>query len=218
MPHSSSGSRVLGLSQAEAESVQPRLGVYFTFALRREWAGHAGDYAPIDAEIAKYENRFAQADERERAWLGHAAYLQRQINEPVFEESFGLAQIYVPLRAWYAEPRDVPVLEEGDVPGRARQHRTVVNLRRHLIKWLKLRDPRDAIRAICGGPGSGKSSFARMFAAELARNGPRVLFVPLHRITLREEMPDIQTALGEFLRDRDVLRTTRWTAGPANAT
>jgi hypothetical protein len=195
----------LGLSQAEAESIQPRLGAYFTFALRREWAGHVESYAPIDTEIAKYENRFAKADERERAWLRHAAYLQRQINEPVFEESFGLAQIYVPLRAWYAEPRDGPVVEIGTVPGGAEQHHTVVNLRRHLIRWLNKRDPKDAIRAICGGPGSGKSSFAKMFAAELARNGQRVLYVPLHRIILREEMPDIQAVLAEFLRDRDVL-------------
>ena len=63
---------------AEAASVNHRLGAYFTFALRREWAEHA-EYAPLEAELKKYENRFAKAEERERAWICNADYLQRLI-------------------------------------------------------------------------------------------------------------------------------------------
>jgi hypothetical protein len=48
----------LGLNDAEATSVNHRLGAYFTFALRREWAEHA-EYAPLEAEFQKYEVRGA---------------------------------------------------------------------------------------------------------------------------------------------------------------
>jgi hypothetical protein len=89
----------LGLNAVEAASVNHRLGAYFTFALPHEWAEHP-EYAPLESEFQKYENRFAMADARERAWIRNADYLQRLICEPVFDEAFGLEQVYVPLRAW----------------------------------------------------------------------------------------------------------------------
>ena len=90
----------LGLNAAEATSVNQRLGAYFSFALRREWAEHA-EYAPLETELQKYENRFARAEACERAWIRNADYLQRLIRELVFEEAFGLDAVYVPLRGWY---------------------------------------------------------------------------------------------------------------------
>lgn len=194
----------LGLNQAEAASVLPRFGAYFTFALRREWARDADVYAPIDAEIAKYENRFVGAEARERAWLRNAAYLERQIHEPVFEESFGLSQIYVPLRAWHLES---PASKKGRGRDReeTRERRHVVDLERYLDAWFASANRKDTIRVICGGPGSGKTSSAKIWAAKLAAAGHRVLFVPLHRLELRDERPDVQAALWEFLRDLDVV-------------
>lgn len=44
----------LGLNDGEATSVNRRLGAYFTFALRREWAEHS-EYAPLEAEFQKHE-------------------------------------------------------------------------------------------------------------------------------------------------------------------
>jgi hypothetical protein len=116
-PHFHEWLTALGLNAAEATSVNQRLGAYFTFALRREWAEHA-EYAPLEVEFQKYENRFAKADARERAWIRNAAYLQRLIREPVFDEAFGLQQIYVPLRAWCQDtparsPRRMRVSDEG---------------------------------------------------------------------------------------------------------
>ncbi len=194
----------LSLGEAEAASVQQRLGAYFTFALRREWAEHFETYAPIDAEIRKLETPFAKATVRERAWLRNAAYLERQINKPVFDETFGLAQIYVPLRAWYLE---APASRNGggQTEDATRERRRVVDLERHLDAWFASSNKKDAIRVICGGRGSGKTSSAKIWAAKLAREGHRVLLVPLHRLALRHERPDVQAALWEFLRDLDVL-------------
>jgi hypothetical protein len=78
-------------------------------------------------------------------------------------------------------------------------------LEKHLDNWFEAVDRSDPIRAVCGGPGSGKSSFAKMWAAKLARENHRVLFVPLHQLILRNEHPDVQALLWEFLTDRDVL-------------
>jgi uncharacterized protein YjbI with pentapeptide repeats len=195
--------RYLHLDEAKAASVQRRLGAYFTFALRREWAEHSETYAPIDAEIRKQETPFAKATVRERAWLRNAAYLQRQINEPVFDETFGLAQIYVPLRAWYLE---TPAGRKGrGQEDDTHERRLVVDLEQHLDAWFRSGNKKDAIRVICGGPGSGKTSSAKIWAAKLGCEGHCVLFIPLHRIELRDERPDVQAALWEFLHDLDIL-------------
>jgi uncharacterized protein YjbI with pentapeptide repeats len=56
---------------------------------------------------------------------------------------------------------------------------------------------------ISGGPGSGKSSFARVFAAKLAQLGKqKVLFVPLHLIDPNKDLTD---EVGRFVRDEGVL-------------
>jgi hypothetical protein len=195
------------LTSAEAASVNRRLPAYLTLALRREWATRAKDYEPLEAELQKRQTPFALADARERAWMRNAAWLQRLVEEPVFEEAFGLAQVYVPLRAWY---RRVAKEERTrrSVPEEARpdkEQKIVVDLEACLDRWLDAADPKDPVRVICGGPGSGKTSFAKMWAAKLAGENRRVLLVPLHRLELRHEVQDVQAALWEYLRVQKVL-------------
>lgn len=196
----------LGLDEAQATSVNHRFGAYLTFALRREWAEHEEAYRPLHAEFRKYDNRFAKADERERAWIRNADYLQRLIREPVFQESFGLEQVYVPLRAWFRErPSTSSRRNRGlDEDGREKPSRVVVDLEAHLDGWLAAGDAKDPIRVICGGPGSGKTSVAKMWAARRAAKNHRVLYVPLHRLDFQGR--DAQKALADFVRDWNVLR------------
>jgi KaiC/GvpD/RAD55 family RecA-like ATPase len=60
------------------------------------------------------------------------------------------------------------------------------------------------LRVISGGPGSGKSSFAKIFAANQAEKGKiRVLFIPLHHF---EPSDDLVEAVAKFVRDNDFLR------------
>jgi hypothetical protein len=196
----------LGLNAAEATAVNNRLGAYFTFALRREWAEHA-EYASLEAELQKYDNVFAKADARERAWIRNAEYLQRLIREPVFDEVFGLEQIYVPLRAWYQEAAAKPS-RHGRMPDEHAEEISppiVIDLEEHLNEWLNNADRKDPVRVICGGPGSGKTSFGKIWAAKLARDGYRVLYIPLHRLDIRGDVPDVQAMLWEYLSDLNVL-------------
>ena len=93
----------LGLSDLGVEQITKRLGRYFTFNLHREWATHHRDYAELAREIESWNTPFAKADARERAWMRNAAWLQRQIEESLFEETFGICEVYVPLRAFWVE-------------------------------------------------------------------------------------------------------------------
>ncbi len=195
----------IGLNEPRVGSITRRLPAYFTFALHREWASEPELYAPIDAELRKAETPFARAYARERAWLRNAAYLRRLVQEPVFEESFGLEQVYVPLRAWFGERMAArPPRVRGD-EGEAEEEqkrKIAVDLDLHLTEWLEAWDPKDPVRMICGGPGSGKTSFAKIWAAAHAGQDHRVLYVPLHRLDFQG---DLQRAFSGFLADWNVL-------------
>jgi ATPase family associated with various cellular activities (AAA) len=56
--------------------------------------------------------------------------------------------------------------------------------------------------SLSGGPGSGKSSFAKMYAAKAASQGHRVLFIPLHQFNVAGSLP---AAVGEFVRGSEIL-------------
>ena len=81
--------------------------------------------------------------------------------------------------------------------------RIVVSLRRELEQWLQTASGEDTIRVVSGGPGSGKSSFARVFAAEIAQHKKlKVLFIPLHLIDTSKELVD---EVARFVKDEGVL-------------
>src|SRR3954454_15561072 len=169
-----------GLEPEAAARATHDLGARFTQELDREWGRHPDDYAPLQAAL---DTPFTRGSERERAWLTYRAYLDAQLDEPIFGETFGLRAVYVPLRAYYEEP--LPQAEADDDrddglrrPAR-RTRRVVVDLEAELRRWLDQTDKNDAVRIVCGGPGSGKSSSARHIAAALAREGRlRPVFIP----------------------------------------
>jgi hypothetical protein len=180
----------------QADTLADRLPSYFTFALVAEWRQHAKEYEGLQTY---FETPFSQAAEREVAWKQYSSWLARQVDEPLFDELFGLRQIYVPLRGYW-EAKSSTSLHPQDVPDlvavRTRQ-RVAVDLHTEIERWLDRADPHDAIRVLSGGPGSGKSSFAKMLAAHLAANGRKVLFIPLHRFELTE---DVIEAVAEHLK------------------
>jgi len=191
-----------GLSEVDAQAIADRLPIYFAAALHEEWGSRPKDYAALKEKL---DTPFTQANERGQAWLRYATWLQKQVEEPMFLEAFSLKRVYVPLRAYYNRKVEGQKAEEleGRLTGDKRQERVVFDLEKELETWLNQAVRTDAIRLISGGPGSGKSSFAKMFAAKLAAKGSiLVLFIPLHHFDPSDDLID---AVGKFVKMDGIL-------------
>jgi uncharacterized protein YjbI with pentapeptide repeats len=195
--------KYFSVNQAQALTISYRLPTYFVFALHEEWAKHPEKYACLKEEL---DTPFTQANEREQSWQRYLAWLQKQVEEPMLLEAFGLKQVYVPLHAYYKQKVGGEKSEEFERRLREdeKYQRIVLDLEIELGAWLEKGDRNDAIRVISGGPGSGKSSFAKIFAANQAEKGKiPVLFIPLHHF---EPSDDLVEAVGKFVRDDGFLR------------
>jgi uncharacterized protein YjbI with pentapeptide repeats len=182
----------------QAKGISDRLPTYFVFALHEEWRARAKDYECLKTQL---DTPFTKASEREQAWLLYRALLQQQIEEPMFLESFGLKQVYVPLCAYYTRRKPQQQAQGSSYRtglDRPDKERVVVDLSAALQSWIDEADREDAIRVICGGPGCGKSSFTKILAAALAETGQvPVLYIPLHLFDLSAEL---DKAVGTFVQ------------------
>ncbi|MYL84681.1 NACHT domain-containing protein [Desulfovibrio aerotolerans] len=193
----------LGLTRPQTQAIANRFERYFVYAVYDEWKSKANDYAPL---LQGLETPFDEALAWERYW----AHLRRQVQLPMMAEPFGLDAVYVPLRAYFVtktcpdgeceQARDIFRRGLDDKKSIATQH--IVKLHRAVHDWLGKNDKDDAIRLICGGPGSGKSSFVKMLAADLAGNEQRLLFVPLAQ---KDPSKDLKQMIGEFLQGSGLL-------------
>lgn len=189
--------QIFGLNEAEARSIANRLPSYFVFALNDQWRTRPDDYACLKELM---DTPFTKASSREQAWSRYSAWLEKQVDERMFFEAFGLRQVYVQPRAFYEEKSgdEREARLEPHLAAIGMRQRTVVDLQGELEAWLNKTERDDAVRVISGGPGSGKSSFTKMFAAKLAgQNERRVLFVPLHHFELAD---DLEEAVRKFVR------------------
>lgn len=183
-----------GLKEIEAQNIANRLPAYFVMALNDEWRSNPSEYNAI---LQKTDTPFTIAATRELEWQRYYAFLEKQANESVFGESFGLKQIFIPLRGYFQKR-----VEEG----KESSHRELENQKiekipfyvaNELENWLNTTECKHTIKFISGGPGSGKSSLAKIWSAEVAeKQAIRVLFVPLHLFDLQG---DIIEAIGKFV-------------------
>ena len=176
----------------EAQSLSNRLPAYFVLALQEQWKDKRDEYSLLLDEI---DTPFNNAWKRERGWLHYRAWLQKQIDEPIFWETFSLKQIYVPLRGFYEE--EIKATTDTDYHREPSCKRIVIKLQEQLETWLEAAKSDDAIRLLTGGPGSGKSSFCKVFAAQQARLEKQVLYIPLHRLSFST---DLVTAVKTFVQ------------------
>ncbi|HLP62313.1 MAG TPA: hypothetical protein VK186_25960, partial [Candidatus Deferrimicrobium sp.] len=90
----------VGFEPAMADNICNRLTGYFVLALMDEWRKNAGYYQPLEDSI---KTPFDKAGLEEKEWLHYLAWLKKQPDEPVFGETFGLRQVYIPLRGFHKE-------------------------------------------------------------------------------------------------------------------
>ena len=83
------------------------------------------------------------------------------------------------------------------------ERRICVDLRDELISWLRVNDKSDALRVVSGGPGSGKSSFTKIFCCELAEQGlAKPIYIPLHLI---DPTRDVSSEVERYVRDEGLI-------------
>ena len=193
--------RQTGIKEHKANSIANRLPSYFVYALINDWRSRPADYTPL---LEALNSPFSKAGENERAWAAYSAWLQRVPDERMFDESFGIRDVYVPLRAYYVEKKaaEAKAGMEGQQRETEEPEQTVVDIDAGLMKWINDKDRNDAVKVISGGPGSGKSCFAKLFAAKLAEEGLRVLFIPLHLLDFSREL---EAAVGKYVKDGSLL-------------
>ncbi|NEQ49558.1 MAG: hypothetical protein F6K11_05410 [Leptolyngbya sp. SIO3F4] len=192
------------IPEADAKSISERLPQYFVYELNRQWGQSVETYEVLRKEL---DTPFSKANAREQAWACYFAWLQKCIDEPMFGEAFSLRQIYIPLRAYYIEK-----FRKSGSDKIKRQVRVVVDLESALDNWLSSQEREDAIRVICGGPGCGKSSFTKIWAAKVAYQGHiPVLRIPLFQIDPSKDLVDaiedwIQSDLDNLLPPNPLTR------------
>lgn len=185
-----------GLKDAEAISIGNRLPIYFTAELHGEWGRNIKVYGVIKNIL---DTPFTKANSRVQAWSYYSSWLRKQVDEPMFMEAFSLNQIYISPRAYIKNKITQKIINYSSETEVIKETKTVICLDEELISWIERKDKNDAIRLISGGPGSGKSSFVKIFTATVIDklNIP-VLFIPLHQFELSNDLID---AVGKFIRD-----------------
>lgn len=180
----------LGLDDYQAQAFNDRLKGEFIIALHDQWSKSPETYQCIEQQL---NTPFTKATLEERAWRRYDLSLQNLANTRVFGEAFGLRRVYISLRAYYDENSNVK--QDREI---TKVKKIVCDLHTAIHEWVKQFDKNNALRVISGGPGCGKSSFAKVLAADLAgKHGITVLFIPLHYFNLTD---DLIQAVGNFVQ------------------
>lgn len=216
----------LGLDKAVFLVVYERLKSEFVSELHKEWVKNGSKYKSI---INNFDSPFVKADSNERKLAQYRLWLKQQVNERLFEEAFGLEQIYIPLRGYYVTEIDSLIQLEGEIldevgqtenkhiPNQdSRNNKKLIACKVYdeICEWVDNYDEEDTIRVISGGPGSGKSSFSKMLAYELSKSSNHtVIFIPLHRFKLDAYLV---TAVENFLNTTSILNGASIVSKEAN--
>uniref|UniRef100_UPI001D0DC074 pentapeptide repeat-containing protein n=1 Tax=Candidatus Magnetaquicoccus inordinatus TaxID=2496818 RepID=UPI001D0DC074 len=135
---------------------------------------------------------FTRAAAREQGWNHYRAWLQKQVDEPMFGSPYRLRSLYIPLRGAF-QKTDILSSDQED----SLSQWAIVDLQTSLLQWIQEASAQDAVRLLVGEPGSGKSIVLKMLAATVAKEGTiPLLLIPLH---LFGPQIDLVQAVKEFV-------------------
>jgi hypothetical protein len=191
----------INIQDTDVENILARLPNYVTLALHNEWASNPSYYELIEKRL---KTPFSSAVKSELNWSLYRSTLQSVPDEHVFDETFSLRQIYIHPRAYFREKqREDTLASASNEPGVHESSYTniVVDLDATVRSWLTASDPGFTSLVLSGGPGSGKSSYAKVLASSLASAGLSVLFVPLHQLDVDR---GVASAISAYLTESRV--------------
>jgi hypothetical protein len=190
--------QVPGLAEAIApghrqrpEGLQRRLDASYQRAFLAAWTRGLSHFKAL-AET--FDGPVGEAVRRDEDWQRYYEHLAWQVEEnPLFGQPQGgasLARIFVRLRCYWRELPDKQRTDDEQAELKVTVH---VNwLPDELQQWLDEEDKNDTLRIITGGPGSGKSSSAKMFARDVAWAGHyNVYFVSLHGLDVSTSIEQV---------------------------
>lgn len=185
---------IFGLTNNEALNSSRKIKSYYVFFLNDNWRKHGEDNKLI---LEKIITPFASITKIELEWKYYHSFLQKQVEEPVFDEHFGIKDIFIPLFGYYEKPKI-----SDNTQSEIEKH--VVETIDSLNKWLlKTKNPEDTIKVISGGPGSGKSTLAKIYASIVAaENHTKVIYIPLQHLNIKE---DLSISIEDYLRESNFL-------------
>lgn len=195
-------------------NLEHRFNAAFVLGLHRTIRRNEALYRPL---LNLRQNPADQAWQELEDWRLYRAWVVSEFQTaPVFDETFAIDRLYVPLNAWHWAEQ-----ESAEDDTKSRKFRAVVKLNDDIMAWLRGERGSRRLRLVSGGPGSGKSSAMKALAAGLAENGNDghpidVLMFPLQRFQWRNDIVDsVRTTLitygdqmrhnpldPEYLRDR----------------
>lgn len=130
-----------------------------------------------------------EAAQLEMNWESYRSQLVHEFEvKPVFgqeETKVSLSQLYVPLRSRWTEKRE----GDDERPDLGLTH--LVDLHTEVGGWVDQAPQNRTIKLVCGGPGSGKSSFAKALASQLAiRADRRPIFIGLQHLAFEDKLEE----------------------------
>jgi len=164
---------------------------------------------------------FSKSSDKRGALLRHEEYLIKIFSQqPVFgQEATGitLSDLYVRQRCIWKTKRNIDEKATANSEGKKLLKfltdvgdknkyvliQNLTNLHETIWDWLNSRSNTDCVRVVAGGPGSGKSTFAKSIAIEAIDSGKfDVLFVPLQEI---EATGNFESRIANLFKNRTEL-------------
>jgi len=92
----------MGASETVSQTTVGRFDSCFIYHLYREEREKSGYYAPLFDKIRDdATSPFYDSLQQQRTWWNYVAFQKYEIDKPLFEETFSLRQIYIPLNAYW---------------------------------------------------------------------------------------------------------------------
>lgn len=181
----------LGMSAADSHNIAKKLPSRFAAHLLSEWNSNYSEYKAI---LDSHDNPFSEFEQDQLSWAKYNLFLRNQPKQPLFDETFSLEDVYIPLRGVY-KSWDTVCSSMTD----AFEDFHLVELEEHVEHWVEYASANDTILFLTGGPGSGKSSFLKVMAAKLSHNESyRILFIPLNHFSLEGKL---EAAIDQYVID-----------------